>query len=60
MKCEIISSEEIDIIAEVIKNYYGHYAIRKAVSSWYAEIHGKKKLCLRGLPFWTLNFKHNE
>ena len=55
-KCGIISREELEEILQLIGSYWDCFEIRKAISSWYMEIYGKKKMCLRGLPFWTLYF----
>lgn len=55
-KCQVVPREDLDDMLKLIGSYMDHMEIRKAVSCWYAEVYGKRKMCARSLPFWTLYF----
>lgn len=56
-KCNVVNDTIIEQIREYLVTVWENPAVRKAISCWCAEIHGKRKLCIRNFPFWTIYFK---
>ena len=57
-KCNIVEYQILDDIKDYLVTVWDYPEVRRAVSSWYYEIHGKRKLCIRNFPFWTIYLKN--